>query len=102
MPRATGGMRPPRRSTSAGVGTDGTSPLERSALPTEAPTPEPGALAVEEAFPDAGPLVGILVGSESDRPAMEAAMQELDERGISWEFNVLSAHRNPRGVAEYA
>jgi 5-(carboxyamino)imidazole ribonucleotide mutase len=48
------------------------------------------------------PLVGILVGSESDRAAMEAAMTELDERGIAWEFNVLSAHRNPREVAEYA
>ena len=58
--------------------------------------------AVEGAFPEAGPLVGILVGSESDRPAMDAATAELDERGISWEFNVLSAHRNPRDVAEYA
>ena len=58
--------------------------------------------AVETAFPDAGPLVGILVGSESDREAMDAATQELDTRGISWELNVLSAHRNPRDVAEYA
>jgi 5-(carboxyamino)imidazole ribonucleotide mutase len=49
-----------------------------------------------------GPLVGILVGSESDREAMTAAMTELDERGIAHEFNVLSAHRNPDGVAEYA
>jgi phosphoribosylaminoimidazole carboxylase PurE protein len=48
------------------------------------------------------PDVGILVGSESDRAAMEAATKELDERGIEWEFNVLSAHRNPREVAEYA
>jgi phosphoribosylaminoimidazole carboxylase PurE protein len=48
------------------------------------------------------PLVGILVGSESDREAMSAAMTELDERGIAHEFNVLSAHRNPEGVAEYA
>ena len=48
------------------------------------------------------PLVGIVVGSESDRAAMEAATEELDERGIAWELNVLSAHRNPREVAEYA
>jgi phosphoribosylaminoimidazole carboxylase PurE protein len=47
-------------------------------------------------------VVGILVGSESDREAMSAAMTELDERGIAHEFNVLSAHRNPEGVAEYA
>jgi phosphoribosylaminoimidazole carboxylase PurE protein len=52
-------------------------------------------------LPDA-PLVGILVGSESDREAMDAAMKELDGRSIAWEFNVLSAHRNPREVAEYA
>ena len=48
------------------------------------------------------PLVGILVGSESDRPAMDAATEELDGRGIGWELSVLSAHRNPREVAEYA
>jgi 5-(carboxyamino)imidazole ribonucleotide mutase len=55
-----------------------------------------------EEFGEPGALVGILVGSESDRESMEPAMQELDERGISHEFHVLSAHRDPRGVAEYA
>jgi len=49
-----------------------------------------------------GPLVGILIGSESDREAISAAVQELDERGIPNELNVLSAHRDPLGVAEYA
>ena len=38
------------------------------------------------------PLVGILVGSESDRERMQAAMDELDARGIAWEFDVRSAH----------
>jgi 5-(carboxyamino)imidazole ribonucleotide mutase len=51
--------------------------------------------------PDA-PLVGILIGSESDREAISAAVKELDERGISNELSVLSAHRDPLGVAEYA
>ena len=51
---------------------------------------------------EAGPLVGILVGSESDREAMEPALAELEVRGLSHEFLVLSAHRDPRGVAEYA
>jgi phosphoribosylaminoimidazole carboxylase PurE protein len=46
--------------------------------------------------------VGILVGSESDREAMQPALDELDERSISYEFNVLSAHRDPQKVAEYA
>ena len=48
------------------------------------------------------PLVGILIGSESDRETIMAAVTELDERGISNELRVLSAHRDPRGVAEYA
>ena len=50
----------------------------------------------------AEPLVGILVGSESDRERMQAALDELDARGIAWEFEVRSAHRTPDAVAEYA
>ena len=48
------------------------------------------------------PVVGILVGSESDRERMQAALDELDARGIPWEFEVRSAHRTPDAVAEYA
>ena len=48
------------------------------------------------------PLVGILVGSESDRERMQPAMDELDARGIAHEFDVRSAHRSPDSVAEYA
>ena len=47
------------------------------------------------------PLVGIVVGSESDRDRMRAAMDELDARGIAHEFEVRSAHRQPDAVAEY-
>jgi len=47
-------------------------------------------------------LVGIVMGSESDREVMEAACQELDERQIKYELNVLSAHRDPDKVAHYA
>jgi 5-(carboxyamino)imidazole ribonucleotide mutase len=50
----------------------------------------------------ARPLVGILVGSESDREPMQPALDELDARSISYEFSVLSAHRDPEKVAEYA
>ena len=49
-----------------------------------------------------GAQVGILVGSESDRPRMQAALDEFDARGIAWEFEVRSAHRAPDAVAEYA
>jgi phosphoribosylaminoimidazole carboxylase PurE protein len=48
------------------------------------------------------PVVGILVGSESDRERMQPALDELDTRGIAHEFDVRSAHRNPDAVAEYA
>jgi phosphoribosylaminoimidazole carboxylase PurE protein len=66
--------------------------------PEESPLPLP----ILEEFEEAGPLVAILIGSESDREAMDAAGAELDSRGISWELRVLSAHRDPRAVAEYA
>ncbi len=48
------------------------------------------------------PLVGILVGSESDRERMQAALDLLDERDVGYEFEVRSAHRTPDAVAEYA
>ena len=47
------------------------------------------------------PLVGILVGSESDRERMQPALDELEERGIAYEFSVRSAHREPEDVAAY-
>jgi 5-(carboxyamino)imidazole ribonucleotide mutase len=47
-------------------------------------------------------LVGLLVGSESDRERMQDALAELDQRGIAYEFEVRSAHRDPDAVAEYA
>ena len=49
-----------------------------------------------------GPLVGILMGSQSDAEVMSEASKELEARGIAYEVNVLSAHRNPEGVREYA
>jgi len=49
-----------------------------------------------------GPVVGILVGSESDRERMQAAIDELEQRGLAHEFEVRSAHRQPDAVAEYA
>jgi 5-(carboxyamino)imidazole ribonucleotide mutase len=48
------------------------------------------------------PIVGIVVGSESDREGMQAALDELEARGIPHEFEVRSAHRQPDAVAEWA
>jgi 5-(carboxyamino)imidazole ribonucleotide mutase len=47
-------------------------------------------------------LVGILVGSASDRERMQGAFDVLDEEGVGYEFDVRSAHRTPDAVAEYA
>jgi phosphoribosylaminoimidazole carboxylase PurE protein len=49
-----------------------------------------------------GPIVGIVVGSDSDRERMQPALDELAARGIPHELQVRSAHRNPEAVAEYA
>jgi 5-(carboxyamino)imidazole ribonucleotide mutase len=48
------------------------------------------------------PRVGIVMGSKSDMPVMEKAGQELEERGIRYEIRVMSAHRDPEVVADYA
>jgi 5-(carboxyamino)imidazole ribonucleotide mutase len=48
------------------------------------------------------PMVGIVMGSESDREKMDRAGVELGERGISYEVQVMSAHRSPDLVATYA
>jgi 5-(carboxyamino)imidazole ribonucleotide mutase len=50
----------------------------------------------------ANAVVGVVVGSESDRERMQPALDELDARGIGWEFEVRSAHRDPDAVTEYA
>jgi 5-(carboxyamino)imidazole ribonucleotide mutase len=49
-----------------------------------------------------GPLVGIVMGSESDREKMDKAGKELEDRGISFEIQVMSAHRSPDLVAAYS
>ncbi len=47
-------------------------------------------------------LVGIIMGSESDREVMNAACAELDSRKIRYELSVMSAHRDPDKVAHYS
>ncbi len=48
------------------------------------------------------PLVGIVMGSQSDLNLMNAAAQTLDEFGISYEVTVISAHRAPKLTFDYA
>jgi 5-(carboxyamino)imidazole ribonucleotide mutase len=49
----------------------------------------------------AEPVVGVLVGSESDTPRMQECLDELESRGIPYELEVRSAHRTPDAVADY-
>lgn len=48
------------------------------------------------------PLVGIIIGSDSDLPVMEKAAEVLKEMGIVYEMDISSAHRLPEKTAEYA
>jgi phosphoribosylaminoimidazole carboxylase PurE protein len=70
--------------------------------PVGAPVTEP---AVEEEFAELevdAPLVGIVMGSKSDMELMQKAAKELEDRGIRNEIRVMSAHRDPDVVADYA
>ena len=48
------------------------------------------------------PVIGIIMGSESDMPAMEPCMKQLEEFGVPYEVKVASAHRKPAEVHEWA
>ena len=73
---------------------------------TEQPDTRPQTLTEPDAeFEDLevdAPRVGIVMGSKSDQPTMEAAEKELTERGIGCEVRVMSVHREPDKVADYA
>src|ERR671922_2060378 len=59
---------------------------------------------VEEAFEEIevdAPLVGIIMGSASDKPKMQPAGEALHDAGIRYEVRVMSAHRDPEQVREY-
>jgi 5-(carboxyamino)imidazole ribonucleotide mutase len=80
------------------LGTIVPAPSDAAAVVT---TPEPAPDVLED-IPIDAPLVGIVMGSRSDLETMQAAARELDDRGISHETRVISAHREPDTVAEYA
>jgi len=48
------------------------------------------------------PLVGIIMGSDSDMPVMKQAAEILDEFGVSFEIKITSAHRTPDLMANYS
>jgi len=48
------------------------------------------------------PLVGIIMGSQSDLPIMQEAADVLTELGVAFELTIISAHRTPERMIEYA
>jgi 5-(carboxyamino)imidazole ribonucleotide mutase len=48
------------------------------------------------------PLVGVIMGSDSDLPVMREAAEMLTELGVPWEMTIVSAHRTPKRLYEYA
>ena len=53
-------------------------------------------------MPNAGPLVGIIMGSKSDWETMRHAADMLDSLGVAFETKVVSAHRTPQRLYDYA
>lgn len=53
-------------------------------------------------MPDPAPNIGIAMGSESDLPVMQDAADLLDSFDLAYEMRVLSAHRTPAAMQEYA
>jgi phosphoribosylcarboxyaminoimidazole (NCAIR) mutase len=51
---------------------------------------------------EAMPAVGIIMGSESDLDVMSEAAKKLDEFDVAYEIHIVSAHRTPERMAEYA
>jgi 5-(carboxyamino)imidazole ribonucleotide mutase len=48
-----------------------------------------------------GPLVGVIMGSDSDLPVMQGALDALTEFGVRYEVHVVSAHRTPQEMIDY-
>ena len=73
-----------------------------TARETGEPAPDPETEGAFDEMEVDAPRVGIIMGSASDKPTLEPAEKELEERGIRFEIRVMSAHRDPDTVAEYA
>jgi 5-(carboxyamino)imidazole ribonucleotide mutase len=70
---------------------------ESAVAPSTAPSP---LTQLEQTEPDA-PIVGIIMGSQSDMDTMAGAAKVLEDAGVRSETRVMSAHREPELVADY-
>ena len=83
----------------------GLTPTGGGASPTDTVSPAETEARVEadlEQLDVDAPRVGIVMGSQSDMDKMQAAATELEKRGVLHEVRVMSAHRDPEVVADYA
>lgn len=55
-----------------------------------------------DASPDTKPLVGVIMGSQSDWPTMRHATETLEALGVPYEVRIVSAHRTPDRMVRYA
>eukprot|EP00962_Isochrysis_galbana_P036764 scaffold12769_cov56-Isochrysis_galbana.AAC.1 len=53
-------------------------------------------------LPSVSPLVGVIMGSDSDLPCMRAAAEALEQFHVPYEMTIVSAHRTPERMFEYA
>jgi 5-(carboxyamino)imidazole ribonucleotide mutase len=80
--------------------TDQPQPTTAETTPAD-PATEPQTLVrLEETTPDT-PVVGIIMGSQSDMDTMSGASKVLEDAGVRSETRVMSAHRDPAAVADY-
>ena len=59
-------------------------------------------MACEILHTEDGPLVGVIIGSQSDQEVVEQCARQLEEFGVPYEMVIASAHRNPDAVHEWA
>jgi AIR carboxylase len=71
-------------------------------LPTESATAPAAAPSGPDVCPSGAPLVGVIMGSDSDLATMSAAADVLSQFGVSAEVTVVSAHRTPDRMLDYA
>lgn len=91
----SGSSRQEARSRLAGIDAAAAAALASTSQPSTAP-------AAADAGAGAKPLVGIIMGSDSDLNTMKAAAAVLEEFGVPLELTVVSAHRTPERMVSYA
>ena len=73
-----------------------------NSLPQGIADPQHAQTTLTRAMDPAKPLVGVIMGSDSDLPCMSAACAKLKEFGVPFEVDIVSAHRTPDKLVSYS